>query len=201
MAVDSLKKMNVAWVLTLGYVWLGIVRTQDDKDLILPTLSTRIADLHGWVTGANGWPYGSPGAPPSLWLSPRDSHRSTLAAMVATMSTLLVGDRPAANAWVQDLLPFSLNTLSPWSGEEGGYANGTAYGLWEVGTQLSAWYALRWATCGSRQTCIDLARKAWVRNTGRFLAYFVPPTFAANIDVANAGSRDSGTPIGLFGDG
>jgi hypothetical protein len=200
-ALDDQESMNVAWVLTLGYDWLGPVLTQADKDRILPNLGTRIEDLYGWVSGANGWPRGSSAAPPPLWLSPRDSHRSTLVATAAAMSALLVGDLPAANTWAQDLLPFALNVASPWSGEEGGYANGTAYGMWEVGTQLSAWYALRWATCGSPRTCIDLARKAWVRNYGRFLAYFVPPTYAANVDVHNARSRDLGTPIGLFGDG
>ena len=194
-ALDDQESMNVAWVVTLGYDWLGPALTQADKDQILPNLSTRIGDLYGWMIGANGWPLNSPAVPPPLWLSPRDSHRNTLAAMVATMSALLVGDLPAANTWVQNLLPFALNVLNPWSGEEGGYANGTAYGMWEVGTQLSAWYALRRATCGSRQTCIDLARKAWVRNYGRFLAHFVPPTFAANVDA-----HDS-TSIGLFGDG
>src|SRR5882672_9624118 len=199
-ALDDQESMNVAWVVTLGYDWLGPALTRADKEQILPNLGTRIGDLCGWVIGANGWPHNSPAVPP-LWLGPRDSHRNILAAMAATMSALLVGDLPAASSWVRDLLPFALNVASPWSGEEGGYANGTAYGMWEVGTQLSAWYALRWATCGRPQTCIDLAQKAWVRNFGRFLAYFVPPTFAASIDVANARSRDPGTPIGLFGDG
>ena len=200
-ALDDQESINFAWVLTLGYDWLGPVLTQAEKDRILPNLSTRIGDLYGWVTGANGWPPDSPAVPPPLWLSPRDSHRNTLLPMVAVMSALLVGDLPEANTWVKDLLPFALNVLSPWSGEEAGNANGTAYGMWEVGAQLSTWYALRWATCGSRQTCVDLAQKAWVRNYEGFLAYFVPPTFAASIDVHDARRSDPGTPIGLFGDG
>src|SRR5256712_13560885 len=65
--------------------------------------------------------------------------------------------------------------------------------MFDVGASLSAWYALRWATG------IDLARKAWVRNYGKFLAYFVPLTYAAN--DADARAADPGTPIGLFGDG
>jgi hypothetical protein len=40
-----------------------------------------------------------------------------------------------------------------------------------------------------------------VRNYGKFLAYFVPPTFAADLDTYNARRADPGTPIGLFGDG
>jgi len=113
--------------------------------------------------------------------------------MVATMSTLLVGDLPAANTWVQDLLPFALNAVSPWSGEEGGYSNGTPYSLWDTGASLSAWYVLR------RATGIDLAQKAWVRNYARFLAYFVPAT--AKASAPGIPTTDPSTPIGLFGDG
>jgi len=194
-AIDDQESINVAWVVALGYDWLGPVLTQAEKDQILPNLSTRIGDLYGWIIGINGIPYGSAFEPIPLWQRPRDSHRNTALGMVATMSALLVGDLPAANTWVQDLLPFALNVASPWSGEEGGYANGTPYSMWDVGTSLSAWYALRWATG------IDLAQKAWVRNYGTFLAYFVPPTFAADIAVHDARASDPGTPIGLFGDG
>jgi hypothetical protein len=90
-------------------------------------------------------------------------------------------------------LPFALNMASPWSGEEGGYANGTPYSMWDVAESLPPWYALRWAAG------IDIAQKAWVRNYARFLTYFVPPTYSAN--NADARSADPGTPIGLFGDG
>ena len=192
-ALDDLESLNVAWVLTLGYDWLGPVLTQAERDQILPSLGTRIGDLYAWTIGAGGWPSTSTSVPPSLWLSPRDSHRNIAAGMVATTSALLVGDLPEANTWVQDLLPFALNALNPWSGEEGGHANGTPYGIWDTGASLSAWYALRSATG------IDLAQKAWVRNYARFLAYFVPPT-AKTSDPA-APTTDPATPIGLFGDG
>src|SRR5216683_1194917 len=198
-AVDDQESRFVAWVVTLGYDWLASALTPSDQSQVLSMLSTRIGDLYGWVTGANGWPYGSSLVLPALWQQPRDSHRNADAAMVAMMSALLVGDLPAANTWVQNLLPFALNVTNPWSGEEGGHANGTAYSLWDVGTMLSAWYALRWATCGSPQTCIDLAQKAWVRNYGRFLAYFVPPT--AKTGDPSTPTTDPATPIGLFGDG
>ena len=198
-AVDDQESRFVAWVVTLGYDWLASALTPSDQSQVLSMLSTRIGDLYGWVTGASGWPYGSSLVPPALWQQPRDSHRNVDAAMVAMMSALLVGDLPAAQTWLQSLLPFALNVTDPWSGEGGGHANGTAYSLWDVGTMLSAWYVLRWATCGSPQACIDLAQKAWVRNYGSFLAYFVPPT--AKTTDPNTPTTDPGTPIGLFGDG
>ena len=200
-AVDDQESRYVAWVVTLGYDWLGSALSDAQKSQMLSTLGTRIGDLYGWVTGANGWPLDSTYVPPPLWRQPRDSHRYVTAAMVATMSTLLVGDLPTARGWLRNLLPFTLNTTMPWSGEEGGHANGTAYGMWDVGALLSAWYALRWATCDAQQVCVDLAQKAWVRNYGRFLAYFVPPTARTTDLGAPTNINDPGTPIGLFGDG
>ncbi|HEX7954045.1 MAG TPA: heparinase II/III family protein [Burkholderiales bacterium] len=66
---------------------------------------------------------------------------------------------------------------------------------------LSGWYTLRWSTCNRDETCIDLAKKAWVRNFGRFLAYFNPPTLAPGLAVQDDRIGGAGTPIGLFGDG
>ncbi len=198
-ALDDLESTFVAWVVTLGYDWLGSALSASDQSLLLSTLSTRIGDLYGSIIGASGWPYNSSYVPPPLWQQPLDSHRQVILITVATTSALLLGNISEASTWVENLLPFALNVTSPWSGEEGGYANGTAYALWDVGTMLSSWYALRWATCSSQQTCIDLAQKAWVRNFGRFLAYFVPPT--AKATAPSTPTTDPGTPIGLFGDG
>lgn len=200
-AGSDVESVFVAWVVTLGYDWLGPALDVADRTLIRAMLRTRIGDLYGWVAGRNGWPRNASHVPPPLWHHPRDSHRANAAMMVAAMSTLLVGDLPEAQTWLQSLLPFVLNALSPWGGEDGAYANGTAYSMWDIGSQLSAWYALRWATCGSPKTCVDLAQKAWVRNYGEFLAYFVPPTYAADLAAHQARAADPGTPIGLFGDG
>jgi len=200
-AIDDQETRFIAWVVTLGYDWLGSALSDSQKSRILSMLSTRIGDLYGWVVGAHGWPVDSAFVPLPLWQQPRDSHRQVAAGMVAVMSTLLVGDLRAAQTWLKDLLPLAVNMTSPWGGEEGGYANGTAYSLWDVGGLLSAWYALRWATCEDRRTCIDLAQKAWVRNYGRFLAYFAPPTARTTDLGAPTNISDPGTPIGLFGDG
>jgi hypothetical protein len=204
-AIDDQESVFVAWVVTLGYDWLGPALSAEEKDRILPNLGTRIGDLHKWIIGVHGWPPDNPGDKKALWQWPRDSHRNVAAGMVAVMSTLLVdfppGSLPQAEIWLRDLLPFALNVTSPWGGEEGGYANGTPYGIWDVGTLLSAWYALRWAACDIPQTCIDLAQKAWVRNYAKYLAYFAPSTFAADAAAYGIRRSDPGTPIGLFGDG
>ena len=200
-AHDDRESSFIAWVVTLGYDWLGPALDESQRDALRKMLSTRIGDLYGWITGANGWPHDASYVPPPLWRHPRDSHRAYIAGMLAVMSTLLIGDLPEAQRWLRALLPYVLNTTSPWGGEDGGYANGTAYALWDIGSQLSAWYALRRATCGEPQTCVDLAHEAWVRNFGRFLAYFMPPTYAADPALQAVRARDPGTPMGLFGDG
>ena len=201
-AIDDQESRFIAGVVTLGYDWLGSAFSAAEREQVLAALNIRIGDLYDWVSGIRGWPAADPnaGIPPPIWQRPRDSHRNVTVAMVAIMSTLLVGDLPAAQTWMRDLLPLALNLTSPWSGEEGGYANGTAYSIWDVGALLTAWYVLRLATCGGAG-CIDMAHKAWVRNWGRFITYFVPPTYPADEAVHEARKNDPGTPIGLFGDG
>ena len=201
-AVDDQESRYIAYVVAVGYDWLAATLSAAEREQLLSMLNTRVGDLHGWALGARGWPPSDPGAgiPPPIWQTPRDSHRYVTSAVVAAISTLLVGDLPAAETWLRDLLPFTVNALSPWSGEEGGYANGTPYSMWDTGALLSTWYALRHATCGG-PACIDMAQKAWVRNWGRFIAYFVPPTYPADAAAHDARKNDAGTPIGLFGDG
>jgi hypothetical protein len=96
-AIDDQESVYVAWVVALGYDWLGSALNVSEQSQVLSMLSTRIGDLYGWITGANGLPYNSTDVPPPLWQVPRDSHRNAAVGMVATMSTLLVGDLPAAN--------------------------------------------------------------------------------------------------------
>jgi hypothetical protein len=90
-----------------------------------------------------------------------------------------VGDLPEADGWMLSAMPLAINLVQPWGGDDGGFSNGTPYAIWDTGTMQPLWYVVRWATG------IDLAQKAWVRNYGKFLAYFNPP----------------GTPVRLFGDG
>jgi hypothetical protein len=68
---------------------------------------------------------------------------------------------------------------SPWGGADGGFGNGSAQAQWDTGSNLIAWSILRNAAG------IDIAKKEWVRNYARYIAYMLPP----------------GTPAGLFGDG
>ncbi|MGH8129595.1 MAG: hypothetical protein ACRES3_01925, partial [Steroidobacteraceae bacterium] len=109
-ALDDEEATFVAWVITLGYDWLGPALTAAEQSQVLASLDTRIGDLYDFITGPLHWPTFNPpaGVNPPLWQWPRDSHRNLTVGVVAMMATLLVGDLPAANTWVRELLPFAL---------------------------------------------------------------------------------------------
>ena len=158
----------VAAALVLGYDWLFPRLDIAQRQGLLAVLETRFGEMYQDVIGDA-----------RVAVHPYDSHRNQTLTYLAMAATLLAGDLPAADRWLRDSLPLALNWLSPWGGEDGGFANGTAYAMWTTGDLLIPWSFLRWAVD------VDVAQKAWVRNHARFFAYFLPP----------------GTPVGVFGDG
>lgn len=164
---------DVAWTLALAYDWLHARLDAEQKQRLLASIRTRVADLYDDVA--------APGAAGTsrLAVHPYDSHGSQTLLYLAAISVLLAGDLPPAQEWLREALPLALQWSSPWGGEDGGYANGTAYAQWDGITSVLPWRVLRWGAG------VDLARKAWVRNHPRFLAYMLPP----------------GAPVGVFGDG
>ena len=160
---------GIAAVLVVAYDWLFPRLDAAQRERLLAVLETRVGDMYRDVVGGGA----------RLAVHPYDSHGNQTLTYVAMAATLLAGDLPAAEQWLRDTLPLTLNWLSPWGGEDGGFANGTAYAQWTTGDLLIPWSFLRW-TVG-----VDVAQKAWVRNHARFLAYFLPP----------------GAPTGVFGDG
>lgn len=160
---------TIAFSLVLAYDWLHPRLAQPDRQLLRYSIKVRLGQMHAELIGSRS----------RVAQYPRDSHGQLSATMLGMMAALMVGDLPEADAWMEKSLPLAANLTSPWGGEESGFSNGTAYGIWDTGALQPYWYVLRWATG------IDFAQKAWVRNYARFLAYFDPP----------------GTPARLFGDG
>lgn len=93
--------------------------------------------------------------------------------------TIVLGELPEARALLEPALQIYLAHLSPWGGDDGGYANGSSYVLWDTGGSLLAWDLI------DRVLGIPVYQKAWVAHLPRFVAYNLPP----------------GTPAGVFGDG
>lgn len=160
---------ELTWSLALAYDWLHPRLDENQRSLVRAPILARGSDMYNDLVGSRA----------RIATYPYDSHGSTTLTTLALVCVLLAGDLPEAYNGLAKTLPLALHWTSPWGGEDGGYANGSAYSAWDVGSRLLPWYALRWATG------VDVAQKAWVRNYGRFLAYFIPP----------------GAPAGAFGDG
>lgn len=93
--------------------------------------------------------------------------------------TIVLGELPGASGWLQPALQTYLANLSPWGGDDGAYANGSSYVLWDAGESLLVWDLIE------RALGLPVYQKPWVAALPRFVAYTLPP----------------GTPAGVFGDG
>lgn len=159
---------EIAWGLALVYDWLYDVLKPVERQALLDAIRPRANEMLAGLTGPRG-----------VNVVPMDSHGNHSIGKLAVVAVLLAGDAPEAERWLIESLPLHLHLISPWGGEDGGYANGTGYALWDTGDSFVDWHILRWSTG------VDVSQKAWVRNFGRYLAYFLPP----------------GTPRHTFGDG
>lgn len=88
-------------------------------------------------------------------------------------------DMPETHAWLRSALPTYVAGVSPWGGDDGGFANGSAYAQWDSGESLIMWDLVE------RVLGVPFYRKPWLTEFARFIAYALPP----------------GTPVGVFGDG
>lgn len=160
---------ELTWTLALAYDWLHARLDDTERGLVRAPILARGSAMYNDLIGARA----------RVATYPYDSHGNTTLTVLALVCVLLAGDIPEAYNGLAQTLPLALHWTSPWGGEDGGYANGTAYSVWDTASRLLPWYALRWAVG------VDVAQKAWVRNYARTLAYFMPP----------------GAPAGAFGDG
>jgi hypothetical protein len=111
--------------------------------------------------------------------NPYDPHGNTLLGYMALISTLALGDVPEAQKWFDFAFRAHLAMPNPWSGQEGGYANGTAYAEYAAGYMIAVWDPILQATG------VNLHAKPWTVGFMDFLIEFVPP----------------GAPVHAFGDG
>ncbi|MBI4205204.1 MAG: heparinase II/III family protein [Betaproteobacteria bacterium] len=165
-ANDNVGSRSVSWALALGYDWLYPRLSSTQRSQILAALKVRVGDMYSGVMA-------------SIARYPRNSYDNQSLMVAAAIAALVAPDLAEATTWLNEALPLALNAINPWGGEEGGFSNSETQGFWDVGEQLLPWYVLRWSTG------IDVAKKAWVKNWARYMAYFAP----------------LGTPAQLFGDG
>jgi len=111
--------------------------------------------------------------------NPYDPHGTTLLGYMALISTLALGDVPDAQRWFDFSFRAHAAMPNPWSGQEGGYANGTAYAQYAAGYMIALWDPILEATG------VNLYAKPWTVGFMDFLIQFLPP----------------GAPVHAFGDG
>lgn len=166
---EELSAANVTITLALVLDWHHARLGADQRRQILAAISARMEGLVERITQG----------PRALTAPVADSHSTEIAGAIAETAVLTLGETPLANQWAQRVWPVYAATLSRWGGDDGGFANGTAYASWDVGA-----YTLRHLDTLRRAAGINLFAKAWMRNFGRYLVYMLPP----------------GTPSNVFGD-
>jgi hypothetical protein len=126
--------------------WLDVVRV-------------RTTAIYNDLSGENG----------RLDQYPFDSHGNTAMVFLTLISTLALGDIPDAQKWFDFSFRAYANAPEPWSGPEGGYAQGTAYAEYDAGYSVAMWDPL------SQAAGVNFYAKPWTIGFLDFAMQFVPP--------------------------
>jgi hypothetical protein len=100
---------------------------------------------------------------------PFDSHGGNTLGYLSLIAALNLGDVAAAQTWFDFAVRTYVHQVYTWSGPEGGYANGTAYGQAAADFSVQIWDPL------SQALGVSIYRKPWSDGFLRFMAHFVPP--------------------------
>lgn len=167
-AQEPLGAARVVWTIAYGYDWLYKDFTAAERATIQASIKGRMVLLLASLTDATE----------GVAAKPLNSIAVDTLQNALTVASLTVGDIPEATTWFNATYPLFPQWLSPFGGDDGGFASGTNYLIWQLESQEN-WDALRWTTG------VDVMAKSWTHNLGRALVYFYPP----------------GSPFGMFGDG
>lgn len=139
--------------------FLGASLDGPRKSRWLATVSARGNEIYANLAGDNG----------RLDQYPFDSHANTSLVFMVLISTLSLGDIADAQKWFDFAFRAYANMPSPWSGPEGGFANGTAYAEYTAGYLVALWDPL------SQATGVNFYAKPWTVGFLDFAAQFTPP--------------------------
>lgn len=151
----------------LDMLWNNLDSTR--KATWQSAIARRTTDIYNDLSGSNG----------RMDQYPYDAHGGNTLGFLALIAALNLGDVPAAQTWFDFAVRTYVHQVYTWSGPEGGYANGTAYGQAAADFSVQIWDPL------SQALGVSIYRKPWSDGFLRFMAHFVPP----------------GTPNHVFGDG
>lgn len=164
---QATRQIATALAKTADFLWNNMDSAK--RATWLSMVSTRTDIIYQDLAGSNG----------RMDQYPFDSHGSSALGYVAEIAALTVGDLPLAQNWFNFAVRAYIHSVSVWSGSEGGYANGSAYGQVSIDYFMSTWATL------AQAININLFNKPWSVGFLRFFEEFVPPR----------------TPAHVFGDG
>ncbi|MFD2366069.1 DUF4962 domain-containing protein [Pseudoduganella sp. GCM10020061] len=100
---------------------------------------------------------------------PYDSHGGNNLGYLALTSMLLLGDIPEATTWFDFSYRAYVHQVYAWSGAEGGFSQGTAYGQYTADIAMHLWQPM------SEATGVNMYSKPWAEGFAKFFMYFMPP--------------------------
>lgn len=128
-------------------------------------VKVRANDMYAELSGANG----------RLDQYPFDSHGGNALGYLALVAALSLGEFEEADVWFNYAVRSYIHQIYAWSGPEGGFANGTAYGQAVMDISVQIWDSL------SEITGVNLYAKPWSEGFMRFMGSFVPPGQATHV--------------------
>ena len=150
---------QIAWGLAKAIDLLGGALDGTRKARWLGSIKIRTTEIYNNLAGDNG----------RLDQYPFDSHGNTSLVFLVLISTLTLGDIPDAEKWFDFSFRAYALSPNPWSGPEGGYANGTAYAEYAAGYLLALWDPL------TQASGVNFFGKPWTLGFLDFAMEFTPP--------------------------
>ena len=158
----------VAWKTAVAYDWCHGLLTPEQRRAVLGMVRARTLTMFGHLVEKR-----------PLTRSPYDSHGWTAYGYMGIIAIATLTDLPEAEHWFRSIAPSYINLLPPWGGEDGGWAQGTAY--WQYSQQSNK----EFMDVLLSATGFSLYDKACIHGSGLFPLYTLP----------------HGSPRGHFGDG
>ena len=150
---------RVTTALAWGYDWLHDDLSVSERDKVRDALLSRTRQVYGHIT-ANA----------KIHLFPYDSHAvRAVSAVLVPCAIALVHDADEAEEWLNYAIDFLSTVYSPWSDEQGGWAEGPHYWMTGMAYLTDAANLLR-NYCG-----IDLYKRPFFQKTGDFPLFTKPP--------------------------
>jgi hypothetical protein len=150
---------QIALSLIKGVDVLGSSLDAGRKRAWLAAVKVRTSGIYASLAGDNG----------RLDQYPFDAHGNTGLVFLVLISSLSLGDIDDAQKWFDFSFRSYANSPSPWSGPEGGYANGTAYAEYTAGYLVALWDPL------SNASGVNFYARPWTLGFLDFATEFTPP--------------------------